>query len=366
VSTMTAAMGAAQRTGPGRARAVAVEGQAGGLGCGQSVAVTMSVTLGVAVAGYGLAGSYVTVSRLAAQRGVPLAGLVPAGIDGGLVAVVVLDLVLAWIGMPLGWLRQLVRVLSVGTVVANAAGGWPDPVAVGLHAAAPLMLLAMIEVGRTVLLRRMARASGTLRDAIPLARWLLAPWRTCLLWRRSVLWQITSYREAVDAELALRRAIALLRARYGRRWRHCAPADLVWMLSTGTHVTEACARVQTLLNTVEADAPAPCAPAAGDVDPAASGGTGRSMSGQLVSEGSEVESVPVGSTERDRFGQAVLLNREHWVETGRPISAETLRKLQVEQGGAKGHRQPSRHEGCDSARRDQATRGRRGAGEPSF
>jgi hypothetical protein len=39
-------------------------------------------------------------------------------------------------------------------VAANTVAGWPDPVAVGLHAAAPVTLLAMIEAGRTVLLRR--------------------------------------------------------------------------------------------------------------------------------------------------------------------------------------------------------------------
>jgi hypothetical protein len=123
---------------------------------------------------------------------------VPASIDGGLVGVVVLDLVLAWVGVPVGWLRQLVRILSVGTIAANAVGGWPDPVGVGLHVAAPMMLLAMIEAGRAVLLRRMGQLNGMLREAIPLARWVLAPCRTCLLWRRMVLLQITSYRRALD------------------------------------------------------------------------------------------------------------------------------------------------------------------------
>jgi hypothetical protein len=110
-------------------------------GLGQSAAVVVSVTMGLVVFGYGMAGSYVTISELAAQRGVPLAGFVPAGIDGGLLAVVVLDLVLAWTGMPVGWLRQVVRVLSVGTIAANAVTGWPDPIAVSLHTAAPVMLL---------------------------------------------------------------------------------------------------------------------------------------------------------------------------------------------------------------------------------
>jgi hypothetical protein len=89
---------------------------------------------------------------------------VPAGIDGGLISVLV------WVGTPVGWLRQVVRVLSVGTIAANTVTGWPDPVAVGLHAAAPVMLLAMIETGRTVLLRRLGVVLGTARDAIPVQR----------------------------------------------------------------------------------------------------------------------------------------------------------------------------------------------------
>ncbi len=113
------------------------------LSSGQRTAVGISVTLGLALAGYGMAGSYETVSDLARREWVPLPGLVPVGIDGGLVGVVVFDLVFTWTGQPLGWLRQLVRLLTIVTVVANAAAGWPDPIAVGLHAAAPLMLLTM-------------------------------------------------------------------------------------------------------------------------------------------------------------------------------------------------------------------------------
>jgi hypothetical protein len=45
------------------------------------------------------------------------------GIDGGLISVVALDLVLVWVGTPVGWLRRVVRLLSVGTIVANAVSG---------------------------------------------------------------------------------------------------------------------------------------------------------------------------------------------------------------------------------------------------
>jgi hypothetical protein len=40
------------------------------------------MALGLVVFGYGMAGSYLTVSNLAARRRVPLAAFVPAGIDG--------------------------------------------------------------------------------------------------------------------------------------------------------------------------------------------------------------------------------------------------------------------------------------------
>jgi hypothetical protein len=295
--------------------------------------VGLSVTLGLIVAGYGLSGSYITISELAARRGVPLASLVPAGIDGGLLAIVLLDLVLAWIGTPVGWLRQLVRILSVGTVAANAAGGWPDPIAVGLHAAAPLMLLAMIEAGRTVLLRRMGDANGTRRDPIPLARWVLAPRQTWLLWRRMVLWRITDYRRAVETELELRRAVALLRAHFGHHWRRHAPTDLVWMLRTGTHVDEACARALATVQAEGTDRTGSTADIGNSDNPAAGTGVHR-QSAAPADTMTGAEPPAIGQTERDRYAHAVHLNQQHWAQNGRPISAETLRK-QLRLGAAK-------------------------------
>jgi len=212
---------------------MAEPGRPGGLSGGQRLAVGVSVLLGLGLAAYGVAGSYKTVSVLAAKRGLPLAPLVPVGIDGGLIGVIVLDLVLSWTGQPIGWLRQLVRALTVGTVAANAAAGWPDLVAAGLHAAAPLMLLAMVEAGRTVLLRRIGGLAGQARDPIPAARWLLAPWSTWLMWRRMVLWQAGGFHAVLEAEQERRHVGMLLRARYGRRWRRHAPPDVAWMLRSG-------------------------------------------------------------------------------------------------------------------------------------
>jgi hypothetical protein len=306
------------------------EEQAPRLSRGQTAAVMLSVGLGVVVAGYGLVGSYVAVSELATRHDVPLAGWVPAGLDGGLVAVVVLDLALTWIGTPVGWLRQLVRVLSTGTVVANAAAGWPDPVATGLHIAAPLILLAMIEAGRTVLLRRIGETHGTRREPIPLIRWLLAPWRTMLLWRRMALWQITSYRTAIDTELQLRRAMTLLRVHYGQRWRRRAPADLVWMLRTGVDVGEACERVRALGSVNEhAESETSSLRSHDGAAQLESGAAESRPTCVPASHASSVqaEALPLLVDEvHERLDEALQLNRRHWMETGRPISAETLRQ----------------------------------------
>lgn len=67
------------------------------------------------------------LTDLAAHQVLPLPGLGPLGIDGGLVGVIALDLVLTWTGQPLGWLRQLARLVTVGTVVANSGDGYPAP-----------------------------------------------------------------------------------------------------------------------------------------------------------------------------------------------------------------------------------------------
>jgi hypothetical protein len=87
---------------------------------GQRMAVGGSVALGLGLAAYGVVGSYRAVSGLAQRKGVPLAHLVPVGIDGGLIGVVVHDLVPSWIRQPIGWPRQFVRILTVGTSATTA------------------------------------------------------------------------------------------------------------------------------------------------------------------------------------------------------------------------------------------------------
>jgi hypothetical protein len=212
--------------------------------------VALIVLTTLALAAYGAAGSYVSVRDLAAAHQVPLPALVPAGIDGGLLGTVALDIVLTWIGYPLTWMRAVARMFVAGTIAANVLAGWPDPVSAGLHAAAPLLILMFVEAARSVLLR--AGSDAMRREPIPAARWVMAPWPTFVLWRRMVLWRINSYADAVDMELSRRQAIIRLTARYGLDWTSAAPDDLVWMLRNGVRLAEACARAAEI--TAEPDA----------------------------------------------------------------------------------------------------------------
>nr|CEL13424.1 hypothetical protein [Kibdelosporangium sp. MJ126-NF4]CTQ99113.1 hypothetical protein [Kibdelosporangium sp. MJ126-NF4] len=93
------------------------------LSIGQRLALSAAIIMAAALAAYGAIGSYTTIATKAAELGVPFPHLVPIGIDGGLVGVITLDLILAWTGHPVGWLRQLARLLTIGTVAANVSAG---------------------------------------------------------------------------------------------------------------------------------------------------------------------------------------------------------------------------------------------------
>lgn len=204
------------------------------------------ILIALGLAGYAAAASYESVSHLAASKNVPLSTYTPAGIDGGLFGVIVIDIALTWAGQPLGWLRLMARLFAAGTIAANASAGWPDAAGVGLRIAAPALFVVLTEVARAVLLRR-NRDQGVREEGIPLARWLIAPAQTFAMWRRMMLWRVRDYSEAVELDLSRRRAIVALNSRYAPGdWRKAAPADLVWMLRNGVRMTEALGLVDAL------------------------------------------------------------------------------------------------------------------------
>jgi hypothetical protein len=213
--------------------------------------VTVAAILGLLTLGLLAAAgvsSYDNLFHLAASRGVPIPHLSPLEIDVGLIVVIAMDIVLTWLGHPIGGLRLLARILGIGTIAANVAAGWPDPVGSSMRAFAPVIIVAVTEAFRAFLLRRHRDAD---EQGIPFSRWMLAPWPTFVLWRRMKLWDIPGYRAAVDMELSRRQAIVKLEMHFGGKWKTDAPADLVWMLRAGVRMPEALSRTAVL---VQADA----------------------------------------------------------------------------------------------------------------
>lgn len=213
------------------------------VGLGAVVSTVIALALGLAA--YAAAASYKSVSDLAARDGVPLAWLTPAGIDGGLLAIIVFDIALTITGKPIRWLRMTGRIFALGVLAANFAAGWPDPVGIALRLAAPALFIVIVEAARTVLLHR---HDDPEEDRIPRLRWLLAFRATLALWRRMKLWGEKSYTSAVAMELERIAAIEKLSAKYAPYgWQLNAPADLVWMLRDGVRMPEALGRVTELL-----------------------------------------------------------------------------------------------------------------------
>jgi Protein of unknown function (DUF2637) len=240
--------------------------------------ITAVIVLILTLAGFAFAGMFTAVRDEMIPFFGGLAWIVPVGVDVGILALTASGLLLEWLAMPMPALRWVAMTFMGASVWLNvAAAGGSVTGAVG-HAALPVLFIACIEAVRHAVRRTAGMANDTVRDGIPLARWILAPAPTFFLFRRMVLQRVNSYPTAVATELQRRRDIAALRARYGKRWRKDAPGDLVWSLTKGIDLGGAAARVRLL---VPPDAPAvPARKATGSAgapsspDPVTAGGSG--------------------------------------------------------------------------------------------
>lgn len=214
---------------------------------GQQYALVMAVAGMLAVGAYGLVISYWTVRELAERLHMPLPHIFPVGIEGGMIAVLAIDIVLTWIGRPIGWLRQVARVLSGTAIGINAYAGLEYGLAaVIMHALAPAILIVGVEALRHHLLAVLQVPQE--REPIPRGRWVLAPLSTIAMWRRMVLWQQPRYSEALDTHLDRHEAIVELRRAFGRRWQNHVPAGLAYRLRVGVRLDESVAEVRALLD----------------------------------------------------------------------------------------------------------------------
>jgi type IV secretory pathway VirB2 component (pilin) len=210
------------------------------------VAVVAVVAVGLAV--YSAAASYETVSHLAAKYGVPLSRWTPVGLDGGLFGAIIINIGLIWLKKPVWWFGMVARFFAIAVIAANGAAGWPRPIGIGLRVAAPVLFVIIMEAAQYVLLYRTDAAEVERQrkrdERIPLARWILAPFPTFVIWRRKKLWTDSHLpQSAIDAELSVIRLAEL----YGDEWQEKADADLVWMIQSGVNMDQVLERVRKLL-----------------------------------------------------------------------------------------------------------------------
>ncbi|MFD9212072.1 DUF2637 domain-containing protein [Streptomyces sp. NPDC059544] len=190
------------------------------------------VAVGAAViALIGFVGSYAAVAELAERKGFGrFARVFPIGLDAGILVLLALDLLLTWLRMPLPLLRQIAWLLTAATIAFNSAVAWPDPIGVGMHATIPVLFVAVVEAARHAIGTAADISAARHMESVRLARWLLSPVRTFLLWRRMKLWELRSYEQVVALEQQRMIERARLRAKYGRRWRRKAPVESVLAL----------------------------------------------------------------------------------------------------------------------------------------
>ncbi|MFF4902599.1 DUF2637 domain-containing protein [Streptomyces sp. NPDC001068] len=193
----------------------------------KAAAVVVAVNA-AALAAIGFTGSYRSVRDLAITWGWDWFSYVfPVGIDVGIIGLIAADLFLCAIRAPAPILRWFAWVLTVATVVFNAASGWPadgsagwmDYVEAAAHATMPGLVVVITEAMRRAIARRARIADGHEYEPLGIARWVLAPISTFGVWRRMRLWEVYTRSAALDLErdrLTLRDE---LREKYGRGWK---------------------------------------------------------------------------------------------------------------------------------------------------
>ncbi|WP_367140725.1 MULTISPECIES: DUF2637 domain-containing protein [Streptomyces] len=170
------------------------------------------VVAALVLAGIGLYLSFGHVAVFAFERlhfnSLGKGELFAGGVDTGIMVMIAVDLLMAWLKRPISWIRYPVWLLTAATVVLNAASAAPrgpwetlDYIAAGAHGVVPVLFIMVVEVGRDAI-DRVVRPDQE-RDSIPFVRWLLAPIATARIYRRMRLWGVASYPEMVrrDQEL---------------------------------------------------------------------------------------------------------------------------------------------------------------------
>ena len=198
------------------------------------VGVVAVVLAAAAVSTLGLLSSYTALENAALGWGWSWPWLLPVGIDVSIPAFTGVSLLLIRMGMELRWIRWAPRALTFGTVYLNWEAGSSLAGQIG-HAFLTLLWVVFSEVAAHVYATRIGAVTGKKRmETVRRSRWLLAPLPTARLRRRMILWEITSYDEALARLQEQTWMRARLRETYGWRWRSKAPLPDRMTLKLGT------------------------------------------------------------------------------------------------------------------------------------
>ncbi|MCZ0983760.1 DUF2637 domain-containing protein [Streptomyces diastatochromogenes] len=193
---------------------------------GQELLLVVGIVLAAAaVSTLGLLSSYTALEAKAAAWGWEWPWLLPVGIDVAIPAFTGASLILIRMGMELRWIRWVPRVLTAVTVYLNWNASDSAAGRIG-HAALTLLWVVFSEIASHVYATRIGAVTGKVRmETVRRSRWLLAPIPTARLRRRMILWEITSYAEALTRLQELTYLRAQLKEEYGWLWRWKAPLD---------------------------------------------------------------------------------------------------------------------------------------------
>ncbi|GGP90071.1 DUF2637 domain-containing protein [Streptomyces melanogenes] len=202
---------------------------------GQELVGVVAIVLAAAVVStLGLLSSYTALETKATGWGWDWPWLLPVGIDVAIPAFTGANLVLIRTGMELRWIRWVPRALTAVTVYLNWHASDSMSGRLG-HAALTLLWVVFSEIASHVYATRIGAVTGTRRmETVRRSRWLLAPIPTARLRRRMILWEITSYEEALTRLQEQTYLRAQLKEEYGWRWRSKARLEQRMALKLGS------------------------------------------------------------------------------------------------------------------------------------
>ncbi|MER0428861.1 DUF2637 domain-containing protein [Streptomyces microflavus] len=201
---------------------------------GQELVLVVGIVLAAAVVStLGLLSSYNALETKAASWGWDWPWLLPVGIDVAIPAFTGANLILIRMGMELRWIRWVPRALTAVTVYLNWQASSTPGGRIG-HAALTLLWVIFSEIASHVYGTRIGAVTGKRRmETVRRSRWILAPIPTARLRRRMILWEITSYEEALTRLQEQTYLRAQLKEEFGWRWRSKAPLEQRMALKLG-------------------------------------------------------------------------------------------------------------------------------------